>query len=845
MILKPSDKKAFFIFRLYKMFAMKQVILLLLFPMLLIAQAGHNDPSFNPSDSGYANGANYHINDVVALDNGQSIVVGRFTHYYGMLRGRIARINPDESLDATFNAGMGANETINVVIVQPDGKILIGGQFTQYNGTPTSRIARLNADGTIDPTFNVSEGFDGQVWTICLQADGKILVGGSFNNFDNMPAPKLTRLNSDGSPDASFIIGSGMDNTVRTIAVQPDGKILAGGDFTHVGFTSAQKIVRLTAAGSVDSSFVLALPSGIDDTVKKIVVQPDQKVLVGGSFYVTFYGLLRLLPSGAIDSSLVLPENFHGNVNDMDVLADGKIIISGGNFQVGDTNKFGLFRINNDGSLDPNFQGSNHGVIINTTAVHANGRLVCGGEFDTFDNQTRSNLVSLTADGAIDPTAPNDFGVGFDASVCAIRVQQDDKIIACGDFQHFHGVPAGRIMRLLPDGTADTSFAAGVGFDGRALYCLIQPDGKILVYGEFTSYNGVPRNGLARINGDGSLDLGFNPASGFSGTPHFYAMALQPDGKILIASSGWSVNATVLAPLVRFNADGSADNTFVYHSPSGLTAGIYNVIPLPSGKMIVERRVILGSANDSHKICRHNEDGSVDSAFTPIAVTQGGISPGAIAVTPSGGFYFAFRYNFGNSFPNLLRRYTADGLLDTSFPTVSLGSYYPMLKLMENGQILMGYLTDMTTGYQRFSRINIDGTIDAGFASPDFGGFVESFDLQSDGKIIVAGHYTHFDGVGRNRIARILNDSSMGIKDATAQQNSVQMFCQDRILGVVSQTNKIVSVEIFEPSGRKIAAVNNINQVDVRMPLSQISKWAIVRVTTDNQEIEVRKLALQ
>lgn len=142
--------------------------------------------------------------------------------------------------DATFssNIGSGFDDVVRSVAVQADGKVVIGGGFTSVNGVPSSFIARLNAGGTPDTAFstNTGTGFNGSVDSVAVQADAKILVGGFITSVDGVPSSGIARLNTDGTPDTAFSTntGTGFDGAVLPVAVQADGKVLVGGDFTSV-----------------------------------------------------------------------------------------------------------------------------------------------------------------------------------------------------------------------------------------------------------------------------------------------------------------------------------------------------------------------------------------------------------------------------------------------------------------------------------------------------------------------------------------------------------------------------------------------------------------------------------
>src|SRR5262249_53995685 len=151
---------------------------------------------------------------------------------------RIARLNTNGSLDLAFNPGTGANDLVEAVVVQPDGKIVIAGSFTNINGTLQNRIARLNDDGSLDLTFNPGSGTDGRVRCLTRQTDGRFLIGGDFNFVNATTRRYIARLNMDGSLDGTFNPGSGPASSVYVTAVQPDGKILVGGSFTTIRGTN-------------------------------------------------------------------------------------------------------------------------------------------------------------------------------------------------------------------------------------------------------------------------------------------------------------------------------------------------------------------------------------------------------------------------------------------------------------------------------------------------------------------------------------------------------------------------------------------------------------------------------
>lgn len=171
-----------------------------------------------------------------------------------------------------------ADGTVYAVAVQPDGKIIIGGDFTSVLGTARNRIARLNPDGTLDTGFNANANPNGTVRSIAIQSDGKILVGGQFLSIGGQTRFNIARLNTDGTAD-SFDPSASVGGAVFSIAVQPDGKILVGGAFSSIGGQARNRIARLNTDGTADS-----FNPNSNDTVESIALQSDGKILVGGGF---------------------------------------------------------------------------------------------------------------------------------------------------------------------------------------------------------------------------------------------------------------------------------------------------------------------------------------------------------------------------------------------------------------------------------------------------------------------------------------------------------------------------------------------------------------------------------
>ena len=166
-------------------------------------------------------------------------------HYNGVQRRGVARLNPNGSLDSTFDPGPSVDNLVRVVAAQPDGKVLIGGDLTVFNTVSRNRLARLNTIGTLDVTFNPGTGANGPVYALPLQPNGKLVIGGSFHLFNTISLSGIGRLLPNGAVDRNFNPGAGANSLGEALALQSDGNVVAGGTFTTFNNTAEGRITRL------------------------------------------------------------------------------------------------------------------------------------------------------------------------------------------------------------------------------------------------------------------------------------------------------------------------------------------------------------------------------------------------------------------------------------------------------------------------------------------------------------------------------------------------------------------------------------------------------------------------
>jgi uncharacterized delta-60 repeat protein len=708
------------------------------------------DAGFNASVS---EGGGF-VEETLVQPDGKIIIAGSFNGINGEQRGYLARLNPNGSIDGTFNpGGEGPSGAILALARQPDGKILIGGSAAFYNGMLRGLITRLNADGTPDASFiSGSSNANSTVETIAVQSDGKILIGGFFTSFNGTPRNRIARLNADGSLDTTFDPGSGFNNPVFSIVPQPDGKILVGGAFRQYNGAPANGIVRLNNDGSLDATFN---PSGIgaNTGVETIVLQPNGRILVGGFFSsfngtATPLGLVRLNSSGTIETAFTLG-GLTGTITAIAILPNNSFL-AGGIFNNGTETSRGIASF--EFPLGTSFGASSANGDILSIAVLPDGKFLVGGSFTQYNGEQRRRLVRLNAGGNIDSS----FSVSVNTAgiVSRIAVQPDSKIIAAGDFQLANGTPRSRIARLNADGSLDTTFNTGAGANASIIALALQPDGKIVIGGFFTAYNNVPRNRIARLNVDGSLDETFNPARGFTTND----IVLQPDGKILLAGASSAAVNSYQTSIVRLNPNGSLDSSFVADRITGTARAVRLQ---PDGKILLGGVIGVLSATTPGQatlamIIRLNQDGAVDSTFNNTLI---GGTVEAIAVLPDGRILLAGTYfDTTNRFRGVLRL-LPNGSVDQSFDAsaTATGTIRALL-VQPDGKILIGGFLAA-----RIARLNADGSRDASFtASAE--NFIDDFAIQTDGKILVGGGFTTFNGAPRGGLVRLQGSPSLGTR---------------------------------------------------------------------------------
>ena len=822
--------------------------------------SGTIDSEFNPHFDGQ-------VGTLLLLADGRMLVGGTFNNVTparsgtSATRANLVRLNADGTLDTAFDPN--PNSTIAALALQSDGKILIGGIFSAVRpgaATNTSAsfvtrnfLARLNADGTLDTAFSPAP--NAQVSTIAVQGDGKIVIGGAFTQFPRAAGTSssstatgitrnhLARLNTDGTLDTAY--DPNANGNVLVSALQSDGKLIIGGAFTTLqpngaaDWTLRKYAARLNADGTVDATFNLDLSELPGNRVDSLRLQSDGRILLGGSFTslqpigtatrIALRNFARLLATTQVDTSFDAAAGGATGavVNALALQSDGRVIAVGSFSDLGGARSTNIARFRAEGTPDPDFSpalstdGPVNTVVvrtvgapistqlggfawlnangslraafaaastrlsgeINAIAVDSQGRLLLGGAFSIQGGANTSNLARFAANGTLDSSfSPNPNG-----TVTGLVVLPDTRIVAVGNFTTVGGATRNRIARIDNDGSLDVTYDPNA--NGRIAALVLQSDGRVVVGGAFTSFTpnltttAITRNYLARVNADGTIDANYNPAP----SANVNALALQSDGKVVAGGAFTSVSpnaattATTRNNLARFNTDGTLDQNF-NPNPNG---EVFAIAALANGQFVIGGTFTTiqpnatGTAVARNNLARINSDGAADQGFNPNP--NGAVN--SVALQADGGLLVTGAFTTlqpgatGAAITrNRLARLTSDGALDLNFNPDIRGILYTVVAQSDGSALVGGNFTELQldgsilvggnfasiggVGARNLAMLNDNGSVTATF-QPRPDGAVNALLTLPDGKTLVGGAFTNIAGVARSRLARINADGSL------------------------------------------------------------------------------------
>lgn len=739
------------------------LILLFLLPSFIYSQDGTIDLSFNnpvhlnnPTYNGFttsnsSGGAEIYTTKI--LNNGKIAVYGNFDLYQGIPTNKLVILNPNGSLDTSFNVGLGPNYvsqydgSSSMISEQSDGKLIVVGGFTTFNGINKKNIVRLNLDGSIDTSFNVGTSSNGYITCVKIQNDGKILCGGKFTQFNGQAYASMVRLNTNGTIDNSFNIGLGFkniinsfteDGIIKTIDLQNDNKIIVGGRFLKFNNIVKINLVRLNSNGTIDNSFNIGIGGGNNTTNGTNNGQINRIIYDNSSNKIYATGIIN---------------NFNGNPS------------------------FNLLRLNIDGTIDTSFNftsiigynGLNSNGYIYDMNLQSNGKILLGGDGINLNNCTGnycSRIIRINADGTIDNTFDCKL-IGVYTTVYSID-SINDFIIVSGQFTSVNFTPIykGSIVKILQNGLTDLSFNPNLGtapFTPVFTTSISLDDNSIVAnpyYSTNSDSNGNNTNGiyneritagLVKINLDGSISD--NDYNNFL-TSNLYSTYLTKDNSSNLISSNAFTKKITYNGIINT----SFASTSPIIAPNYVNIFVYDHAVQNDGKIIIGgnfRYTYLGNNSYRQRLMRVNTNGTLDTSFnvgkgingTSVAGTEGYFI-NTIALVPNNKIILGGVFtNYNDNTVSNIVRLNSNGAFDSTFNS-GTGFNNNVYKIIYQQDIDKIIVTGRFTSYNSSNsnyiiRLNSDGTIDPTFTSPFAVGSTTSHVLniviQPDNKYIISG----------------------------------------------------------------------------------------------------------
>jgi uncharacterized delta-60 repeat protein len=818
------------------------ILIILCFSCLVTAQDGSLDSTFNPNDRGFGSGdKNGCVYSTEIQNDGKILLAGSFTFYNGNACRSILRLNADGSFDESFNSNsLSTNYSYNLVTIQANQKILIAQKSIAYGNI--TNIIRLNTDGSIDTTFTLSSAVS-VIYSIAIQADGKILIGGE----------RLIRLNTDGSIDATFTQIS-LNGISKSVVSQPDGKIIIAQSNVIVNGSNTCTLSRINTDGSVDTSF----QNNIVGYVSGVVTQNNGKIIVIGDFSVNGINvaIVRLNEDGSRDMDFNTGAGGFLNINLCKVQNDDKIII---------VQNSSIKRLNSDGSLDSSFISYNKPYFnISSISLQQDDKIIIGSFSSLFIRcyfAYETGINRLNSDGSIDL----DFNPqsGAQNLISKLVTQSDGKVIINGSFTSYNGVHKIFIARINPDGSLDNTFQYNVPYsengdadyrDNPLVKMALQDDDKLILIFKQTSNS---NSKIVRLNIDGTIDTTFiQPNVNYLIGGTFYynppkSIIIQQEG-IILGGYFTSYNGIPVNKLIRLNSDGSLDTSFNPSSSginSGLNQGVEAIVEREDGRLVIGGKFTFYNDARSHGIVFLNPDGDVNTAFHGIPE---GYYVDQIIEQPDqkvifrGNFPF---YGYVGIGINQIIRLNADETLDTTFnPDAGITSF-KIVAIQADGRLIIAATNYNNSYYQGIlingiARLNLDGSLDTTFQTGTSNGLVNTAVIQPDGNIIIGGSFTSYNGVGRNRIAKVIaNNNTLGVNTNSYLENSVFVYKDKSALHIKSKKDKIHNVQLYDITGRLVYENKKVDSLELTIEDLKIhDQILIVKITNENNNIVTKKI---
>lgn len=667
-----------------------------------------------------------------------------------LVNGLAARYNPDGTRDTGFSAPTTLGN-IRQVLVAQDGKIVV------WSTAPAGdTLSLLNTDGSLNAVLGTAIS-PMSLDAIAVQADGKVIVSGSVT-INGSQHGTLVRLNRDGTRDTTFDAGAGPDAQVESLSIQADGKVVAAGYFTTFDNTAHGQLVRLNVDGTVDPTFTFA-PT-VASSVTTAAVLPGGKIIaaVRQTIMHGLYQAIRLNADGSQDAVLGAFDGGSGAIYALTPLADGSVLFGGGFSTFADTPVCNLGRLDSSGALDPSFAAGGIDADVKAVAVDGSGRI--------YVNLSANTMLRLSATGQPDPAFV--VGAAQSGTVFAAAGQADGHIVAVGDFMSVDGMVRTGVCRFQADGAVDPSFSPGaplswnndpgIGVPNSAAVA-VQPDGSVIVGGTFTIGGAAPRAGLARFRSDGSIDTAFTATLNAGGAVS--SLLTLSDGRVVIGGNFSSVNGQARGNIAAFLADGSLDP--VFGATITTNGAVTKLAARSSGGLFIAGSFTTVGGSRRNQLAALANDGTLDGGFAPATLTSTDTIT-ALTGTNDGGVVIAIpkaRSSTGYDRAQLVRL-DATGAVAASFTfPFDINATFTALTSDAQGGIIAGYSVlegigfGASKAYYYLHRFTATGAFDSDFdIGNGLSGNTNALFVAADGTLIVGGSFTTIDDLSVSPLVR-------------------------------------------------------------------------------------------
>lgn len=781
-------------------------------------------PAFDPGT------ALSNLNDVLDLvidTQDRVLISARFMTADGSLTNRLLRFLPDGSVDSDFEFTLGPNDLAHSVLPLLDDKLLIGGSMVIAADVTYTNLARLNSDGSVDGSFPATLQPNGPVQALALAANGAIWIGGTFGRVAGQLRSKLARIHGDWTLAPS--LASSLSQ-VTLIHVGPDGSVAA---------TDGGRIQVFLEDGGAPTGFSIIDTPG---WVRSLAIQPNGKIIAGGSFIAPGVHLARFRADGSLDLEYASQALFDDQVYGIALQADGRLVVAGAFFRINDEFYFRLGRLFGDEPvesaprilrqpLDTTFVDNGDMWLQVRVAAHPtpisyqwyqDGQPLTGATYDAFGYYS----APPSAVGSYFVIASNDLGsvtsrvaqvslvptpieitrqpVGttvLELSDVILEVEaKGTSPIACQWLKDGVEIPGATSLQLFlsrarPDqsgsyaarltnpagielsqaanvtiqplppqpnhpGAVDVyRFLPGVRSDLSGSGLIRLADGRLLFHGSEINHQGLIAPYLRRLHPNGTLDASFS----FTFAPN--ALSIAPplellSGKLLLLV--WTTSDTT--EVIRLLPDGERDLSF---APTGPIDGPgFLAVEQHDGKLVIGGRFTMAAGATRQNLVRLNQEGGVDLGFFPQTTLNYAVV--GLAVQADDRVLFT-EFSSCCAPARLVTRLQASGLRDTTFnPTVGAVPPAPpfpgQIIVQADGKIIVAGDFDTVNDQSRSNlvRLSPTGATDTTFnigQGPDDQVFVVT--MLEDGSLLLGGRFTVFNGIARKMLARISASGSV------------------------------------------------------------------------------------